>query len=334
MAPNIYFLGFAGVVKFGGVRIAGLSGIYKEGDYRKGHFERYPYDPSDLRSVYHVREYDVNKLLQLQGAIDVFVSHDWPRGVVKHAPQRDVEQLLRHKPFFRKEVEQDILGSTPGKELLHKLKPEYWFSAHLHTKFAAVIHHPNKKATKFLALDKCLPRRNFLQVFDVADTDSPLEFTYDDDWLAITRAHHPQMPLSRRPVQWYHVELEPHRVWVRKRLAEKGSTIPTKFIQTAPPYEPNKPGGRVGKSSGHQRNPQTVAFLELLDLPYLLDSEPQSTPWQQQALSQAAADPDEIPLDDEDAEEKAVVPDDIDELEASRDPDEIELPDDENEASL
>lgn len=46
------------------------------------------------------------------------------------------------------------------------------------------------------------------------------------------------------------MELEPHRVWVRKRLAEKGSTIPTKFIQTAPPYEPNKPGGRVGKSSG------------------------------------------------------------------------------------
>lgn len=38
--------------------------------------------------------------------------------------------------------------------------------------------------------------------------------------------------------------------------------------------------------AGHQRNPQTVAFLELLDLPFLLDSEPQSTPWQQQALSQ------------------------------------------------
>lgn len=38
MAPNIYFLGFAGVIKFGNIRIGGLSGIYKEYDYHKGTF--------------------------------------------------------------------------------------------------------------------------------------------------------------------------------------------------------------------------------------------------------------------------------------------------------
>lgn len=42
MAPNIYYMGVAGVVRYGGLRIAGLSGIYKEGDYRKGEFMSSP----------------------------------------------------------------------------------------------------------------------------------------------------------------------------------------------------------------------------------------------------------------------------------------------------
>ena len=36
VAPNIYYLGFAGVVRVGGLRIAGWSGIYDKSDYRKG----------------------------------------------------------------------------------------------------------------------------------------------------------------------------------------------------------------------------------------------------------------------------------------------------------
>ena len=61
-APNIYFLGHCGVVTFRGLRIGGVSGIFKHHDYSKAHFERPPYDRSTLRSVYHVREYDCWKL--------------------------------------------------------------------------------------------------------------------------------------------------------------------------------------------------------------------------------------------------------------------------------
>lgn len=35
-APNIYFLGAAGVVRFGNIRIAGLSGIYNGRHYKTG----------------------------------------------------------------------------------------------------------------------------------------------------------------------------------------------------------------------------------------------------------------------------------------------------------
>ena len=54
-APNIYFLGFAGVVNVGGVRIGGLSGIYNQRHYHSGHYERPPFSDDDMRSFYHVR---------------------------------------------------------------------------------------------------------------------------------------------------------------------------------------------------------------------------------------------------------------------------------------
>ena len=67
VAPNIYYLGYSGAVQFGGLCIAGLSGIYKYHDYERGHFEMPPYNGGTVRSTYHVRKFDVFKLKKVSG---------------------------------------------------------------------------------------------------------------------------------------------------------------------------------------------------------------------------------------------------------------------------
>ncbi|UYV79748.1 FHDC1 [Cordylochernes scorpioides] len=183
VAPNIYYLGSAGVIKVGELRIAGLSGIYNGGHYLKGHFEFFPFNESTKRSVYHVRNLEVFRLKQLNEPVDIMLTHDWPRGIYNYG---DVQKLLRHKGFFQKEIEENTLGSRPAEDLLKKLKPDYWFSAHLHCKFAALVKHDSENTTRFLALDKCLPRRNFLQILDIPKMTSTT-LQYDPEWLSILK---------------------------------------------------------------------------------------------------------------------------------------------------
>ncbi len=170
VAPNIYYLGAAGVVRFRGLRISGVSGIYKNYHYRKGRFEAPPYDRNTLRSVYHVREFEVARLKCLSNCIsnnqkndnnndeskgnsngplpipvvDIMVSHDWPQGIEQHG---NLKSLLQKKKYFRQEIEENTLGSPSNMDLLEVLKPAWWFAAHLHVKFTATYSHKTPSHT-------------------------------------------------------------------------------------------------------------------------------------------------------------------------------------------
>ena len=215
VAPNIYYLGYAGVVQFGGLRIGGISGIYKDHDYYKGHFEMPPFNESTKRSIYHTRSYEIFKLQTLKGHIDVFISHDWPKNIYNHG---DVKGLLAKKSFFRQEIEEKTLGSPACHELLKVLRPSYWFSAHLHVKFAALVEHKSnddekKMYTKFLALDKCLPNRDFLQIIDLGPAKSKKTLCYDAEWLAVTKSTYALYnPTSR--VTWVPKDSEERQKYV------------------------------------------------------------------------------------------------------------------------
>lgn len=83
--------------------------------------------------------------------LDVMASHDWPLGIYQHG---NAKELLRKKPFFRQEVEQNALGSPANQEILFAIKPKRWFAAHLHVKFEATVVHGKKEAQKSLSNEK------------------------------------------------------------------------------------------------------------------------------------------------------------------------------------
>ncbi|OVA06810.1 Phosphoesterase domain [Macleaya cordata] len=305
-APNIYFLGFAGVIKFGNIRIGGLSGIYNARHYHlAGHYERPPYNEDDIRSIYHVREYDVYKLMQVEEPIDIFLSHDWPVGITDYG---DWKQLVRFKPYFEKEIQERTLGSKAAAELLDKLKPPYWFSAHLHCKFAAAVQHgEGGPVTKFLALDKCIPGHKFLQIVDIESEPGPYEIEYDEEWLTITRKFNSIFPLTRRTSWLGGVQVDMQdRQWIKSKLKTRGSK-PFDFVQTVPSYNPTQSTSSAS-FSGHHRNPQTVSLLQFLELPYLLDDAVESRelthspmPLSCKHKSEGASDDDDdAPIDDVD----------------------------------
>ncbi|GMH84758.1 hypothetical protein TrVE_jg5260 [Triparma verrucosa] len=293
VAENIYYLGNAGSVYVGGVRVSGLSGIFNGRNFTQPRAEAPPYTPDQLRSVYHQRAADEYMIKCLSGDFDVCLSHDWPSGVAHHG---DKEGLFRRKGFLRNEVEDGSLGSPPARRIMDWLKPKHWFSAHLHCRFEANVKHDagaratkftgvesescgaasfEKLFTKFLSLDKCLPRRKFLEVLEIErpaeEQEKPVKFCYDTEWLAVLKKFQ-MLPYVGRVGVPNVVERpsEDEIKWCESKIKSSNGgelTIPENFVKTAPTQREMDGGTRC--RDGMYGNPQTDRLLGVLEMEHL-----------------------------------------------------------------
>lgn len=285
VAENIYYMGIAGCLRLNSTTVVcGLSGIYDKRDLHKGRYERLPYDRNSERSIYHTRQFDANRLFLLprNKPVQFFLSHDWPVNVVPPGEPK-TEQLLRKKPFFREDVEKGELGSPILRDLLCAMRPKYWFSAHLHVKFATEIMEQHddeadllcdeeevKRTTKFLALDKIVKGRDFLQVLDMPELGSEIELSYDLDWLAIVKATHNRQPTQhwseKRTEQGLDLQAA-HRL-VQEKFATRPELlrVPNNFVVTAAVHNPEEQQTVTPQVQG---NPQLDAFYALLELDHI-----------------------------------------------------------------
>lgn len=204
--------------------------------------------------------------------IDIFLSHDWPRGITKYGNEK---VLLKRKPFFRSDIEDDTLGSPANTDLLKKHYPTFWFAAHLHCKFAALVtEEEGPRCTKFLALDKCLPRRKFLQIIDIEhDENIPITLTYDLEWLTILfLTNHLLsvknimniMPGEGDSIRWIYTPTEDEKDIILGKM-NSDLKVPLNFVKTVDPYNPETSPSNI-QSPYFQTNPQTTDFCNKLGI--------------------------------------------------------------------
>ena len=254
------------------------------------HFEFQPFDESAKRSVYHVRESEIKKLSQISEPIDIFLSHDWPTCMAKLG---DTEALIRKKPGFAQDIAKNQLGNPELVQLVEKLKPKFWFSAHLHVKFSAIFPHSDTSQTKFLALDKVLPRRQFMQILEIPEATGECSFSYDLEWLAITKAFDRflSFELSKSFAILKGIDIEvilaEAREWIEKRFGPDLEVLPFEMSTSD------------GSSLHKPPNPQTKRFLEMLELSNYLQVVSEKERVRLESFSRVS-NPDQILLDDDD----------------------------------
>jgi len=80
MGPNVTYLGRAGLVTIGGLRVGFLSGIWGESTYQRAQDNRLKFRDGRHASHYLPSELaDARKAMG--GGVDVFLAHDWPTGI-------------------------------------------------------------------------------------------------------------------------------------------------------------------------------------------------------------------------------------------------------------
>lgn len=164
VAPNIYYLGAANVVKLGSIKIAAMSGIFKQHDYYKPHYERLPYNDKTMRTIYHQRELDVRKLLAYRSQCDIGMSHDWPHEI---AWLGDYRFLFKRKNFFLGDALNGELGSKAATLVQDRLRPSHWFSGHMHFKYTAVKDYESFDQSRIeQAKDEYRPHSSMIQVLE------------------------------------------------------------------------------------------------------------------------------------------------------------------------
>ncbi|WP_394829167.1 metallophosphoesterase [Pendulispora albinea] len=161
LTPNCHYLGRASAIELHGLRIVGLSGIYREDAFQQTRPPLSSIGKVSNKAFTYFTEGDIERALGFERA-DVLLLHDWPEAIVDPADAEDFEQQRRSMRY-------DKVGNEYGRLLADGLRPQLILCGHMHKSYRATIRHPTGDVTEVCCLANVQQGSSATAVFQVAD---------------------------------------------------------------------------------------------------------------------------------------------------------------------
>jgi len=127
------YLGRVGLLEWNGLRIAGLSGIYKEDSFQDLRPSVSSLGTVSNKVFAYFNEQDVERALEFE-RVDVLLLHEWPADIIDPAHEAEFEGQ-------RRSLRYDHVGNPYARMLVDALEPQLVLCGHMHKAYRAEVRH-------------------------------------------------------------------------------------------------------------------------------------------------------------------------------------------------
>ncbi|MFY0574672.1 metallophosphoesterase family protein [Cystobacter fuscus] len=149
LAPNVHYLGRAGLKELLGLRVGYLSGIHAPRFYEQP--LKRPRSLDTAKQAGYFRAPEVERVMALRD-MDVLLVHEWPRGLPQRAQERETPPPGRTLPSY-------WIGNPITRRLVETVHPRWVLCGHSHRAFAVSLGG-GRAPTRVACLDQAAGPRS------------------------------------------------------------------------------------------------------------------------------------------------------------------------------
>ena len=159
IAKNFHYLGRVNLIELFGLRIVGVSGIYKESLFRENRLSVNQIDQISNKKYIGFTESEISQALDYERA-DILIMHEWANNIIDSVALAELQQV-------KNRAKSGIVGNEYARLLIEALKPKLVLFGHMHYKYCCLFPLNNEMTSNICCLANVKKGQDSLAVFSL-----------------------------------------------------------------------------------------------------------------------------------------------------------------------